>query len=393
MSGTMRIRFADDMPIAAVEVLSPEFETVAQIAVRPGTEEKVEVPSGGSFIRVHLPSGRSVTLRHPGNLDYVIDRSELEAKLGCRLPVTPRPPQSVHEVKGYHEFRSSSKRLSASTGGLPLPPDLFGVDRPPIDPLGIVPVLSGGIVVEWTPPVAGQLSLDEHELASMPEKRDRPYTLRVNVQGTTLIVRLPGYLDGAYVRVSELGSGGRILSVRVSTKSDIADTVGSYLHRGDYYAAETMATPWAYQAKELMRGKIEDPYSATVGAYLLLRLERYDLMHDWARNLADWFEFLTDGAIIWAWQNIRQGENYDEAAKYLLKAAADDRDLPLHTEGLRLLSEGLRRIGEPAEEALKNVTSKAGNVVWNSPFTARLEGSPDPKAMPTTYDIDYMPVA
>src|SRR5262249_36502120 len=160
---------------------------------------------------------------------------------------------------------------------------------------------------------------------------NEPYRLRVNVGPDTLVASFPGNLDAAYVRLGEVGSGGRVISVRVSTTMDVADTVGSYLARGDYYAAQTMLS-WADQAEHRLMDRMADPFSATVGAYLLLRLEQYDLMRNWAKNLADWASPLADGCVIWAWQNIRQRQDYAVATEYLLKAA--QRDLPLYTEGL-----------------------------------------------------------
>lgn len=96
MSGTMRIRFAPDMPVAAVEVLSPDLETVKQVAIRPGGEEQVQVPSERSFIRVHLASGRIVTLQHDGNLTYEISRSALEGQRGRPRTSTPNRPRSPY---------------------------------------------------------------------------------------------------------------------------------------------------------------------------------------------------------------------------------------------------------------------------------------------------------
>lgn len=133
---------------------------------------------------------------------------------------------------------------------------------------------------------------------------------------------------------------------------------------------------------------MENPYAATVGAYLLLRLERFDLMRDWAHNLATGFPFLSDGCVIWAWQNIRQRNNPEAATQYLLQAVTNG--LPVYTEGLRLLSEGLRLIGLPGKQALENLNRMSGPVVWNSPFTARLEGTPLSTGITTTFDVDYM---
>jgi len=388
MSGTMRIRFAPDMPMAAVEVLSPDLQTVKRLSVRPGGEEQVEVPSERSFIRLHLPSGRIVTLRHEGNLSYDISRSALEGGRGRPLIPSPRrPPINVREVRGYHSVRSAANQVSKTTRGTAFPMEMFGIEAPSPPTATPQVTLPDSIRAEWEPHASGRASLDGRELAYSPPVQGRPYTLRVWVGETQLVVSLPGRLDATYVRVDEVGEGGRLVSVRVSTTSKDADTVGAYLTRGDYYAAETMAS-WADEAVEMLREKMENPYAATVGAYLLLRLERFDLMRDWAHNLATGFPFLSDGCVIWAWQNIRQRNNPEAATQYLLQAVTNG--LPVYTEGLRLLSEGLRLIGLPGKQALENLNRMSGPVVWNSPFTARLEGTPLSTGITTTFDVDYM---
>lgn len=380
MSGTMRIRFASDTPIAAVEILSPELETVKQFAIQPGTEEQVQVPSERSFIRVHLPSGRIVTLRHDGSLNYEISRSTFEGRLRHQQAAAlRRAPISMQEIKGYHSFRSAIKT----------PFDIVIRDGVTIAPEPKL-VLPGAVRAEWEPKVHGQLSIDGREIAFILKNRSSPYTLRVFASGTRLVVSLPGNLNSAYVRVDEVGEGGRVISIRASTTSNSADTVGAYLARGDYYAAETMA-PSANQAAEMILDNMSDPYVATVGAYLLLRLERFDLMREWAYNLAKLFPFLSDGCVISAWQKIRQENDPDAASKYLVEAGT--RGLPVHTEGLRLLSEGLRLIGRPGVQALDNLSILSGRVVWNSPFTARLEGTPDSTSITTTFNIGYIPDA
>lgn len=388
MSGTMRIRFAPDMPMAAVEVLSPELEIVKRLAVRPGHEEQIEVPSERSFIRVHLPSGRIVTLRHEGTLSYEITRSAIEGNRGrSRISSPYRPPISVQEVRGYHSLRSAANQGSTAIRGTPFPMEIFGTEAPSSATLVPQITLPESVRAEWDPDVRGRLSLDGRELAFSPTIQEHPYILRVLAGDTRLVVSLPGRLEATYVRLDEVGEGGRLVSVRVSTTSKDADTLGAYLARGDYYAAETMAS-WADEAVEMLREKMENPCAATVGAYLLLRLERFDLMRDWAHNLAIQYPFLSDGCVIWAWQNIRQRNNPEAATEYLLKAVTTG--LPIHTEGVRLLSEGLRLIGQPGKQALEHLNQVSGRVVWNSPFTARLEGTPSTTSITTTFDIDYM---
>ena len=41
--------------------------------------------------------------------------------------------------------------------------------------------------------------------------------------------------------------------------------------------------------EELVRSKLQSPLGATMAAVILLRAGRRDLLHDWLRNLAEWF--------------------------------------------------------------------------------------------------------
>jgi hypothetical protein len=180
-------------------------------------------------------------------------------------------------------------------------------------------------------------------------------------------------------------------SVRATSTEPVSDTIMNYLSRGDLGAAETMAQ-WAEQSEELLAGKMSDPYAAAVGGYLLLRLQRFDLMHEWPRNLANWIDFLPDGCVIWAWQLIHQKpEDSAEIGKYLLTAV--ERGLPVYTKGLQLLLDGLRLLGSDGVAALKKVREQAGSVLWDSPITARAIASRDScahlPAEPVLYDIQF----
>lgn len=131
-------------------------------------------------------------------------------------------------------------------------------------------------------------------------------------------------------------------------------------------------------AENLLRSKMQDPCAAAIGAYYLLRLENFDRLHDWARNLANWVQWLPDGSIIWAWQLIKQGRldgnvDIEEVRQRLLEAC--ERGMPVYTEGLRLLWDGIRMLNDslPDDEQIKEALNKVYNYVeaidWNSPIT------------------------
>ncbi|WP_299887071.1 hypothetical protein [uncultured Lacinutrix sp.] len=131
-------------------------------------------------------------------------------------------------------------------------------------------------------------------------------------------------------------------------------------------------------AENLLQGKMQDPCSAAIGAYYLLRLENFDRLHDWARNLANWMEWMPDGSIIWAWQLIKQGQyannvNIEEVRARLLEAC--ERGMPIYTEGFRLLWDGLRMLSdtlpndELVQKALKMVYGYVEAIDWNCTVT------------------------
>lgn len=93
--------------------------------------------------------------------------------------------------------------------------------------------------------------------------------------------------------------------------------------------------------EELLRGKMMSPLAATVAGLILLRAGALERMHDWPRNLAEWFPDRPDGAVIRAEQALRTGRGTPgEAREYARKAA--ERGLPVTSEAVGYLSTHLR---------------------------------------------------
>jgi hypothetical protein len=65
-------------------------------------------------------------------------------------------------------------------------------------------------------------------------------------------------------------------------------------------------------------------------------------MHDWPANLANWFEWLPDGAVI-AGEHARRLEDHETALSFLEVAAT--RGLPIFADGFSML---MARLGEYA---------------------------------------------
>jgi hypothetical protein len=84
-------------------------------------------------------------------------------------------------------------------------------------------------------------------------------------------------------------------------------------------------------AELMLLGKLRNPMAAVIGAYVLLRLGELERLHEWTRNLMNWFPWLPDGLVIRAEHQARRGR-HREALEHLL--ALPERGLPLFGDGL-----------------------------------------------------------
>jgi hypothetical protein len=118
----------------------------------------------------------------------------------------------------------------------------------------------------------------------------------------------------------------------------VAALAAQYLAAGDLREAGQLIT--GEEAQGLLYGKVSNPIGAAAGAYVLLRLGESERMHDWAENLARWFEWLPDGAVV-AGERAATVGAHREALEMFLKT--EERGLPMFTDGLSILVSRLRR--------------------------------------------------
>jgi len=224
------------------------------------------------------------------------------------------------------------------------------------------------------------------------DPRTEPLRLEIETPDDRLaLITIPGNIRRISTHAITTPRQQRIIyKVRMQSDQPAQDTILNYLRLGKMDAAQGML-PWAPTSEQLLSDKRSDPYAAAVGAYLLLRLQHFELLHDWPRNLADWMEFLPDGCVIWATQLMRQKpESVDEIRTYLLRAVG--RGLPVFTEGLRLLLDGLVLLGKDGEAAHRKVREQAGATRWESPLALRITTGAESgrRSMITiTYDIGF----
>ncbi len=269
---------------------------------------------------------------------------------------------------------------------------------------------------------------------------DRPSVLQLGSPRIAWrFASLPGR-SAVDVTVSPRGEDD--LAVEVTTRNTQAEALLGYLRSGAIEGADLTAEPLLANAESLLKGKRADPIAAAIGGYYLLNTARLERLSDWGPNLSEWFPWLADGAVInaWqhlhagraelsahlpagsrapqgrrrsgllqlvidAWQKLAPGHSYPEGLKDADQHFAEmrqqlllaiDRGIPVYTEGLQLLVDGMRllrhdrrRRDAELNDALAFIEPYARAADWSaatvtyggtdpaSPQAKPLYGSPD----------------
>jgi len=263
---------------------------------------------------------------------------------------------------------------------------------------------------KWTPvsaPLdAGKCEWHDDAVRYRLELGRRQYVLQVGAPGIPAIMTaLPatGATDVVVQPVS-LPDGRPRFKLSVVPVSDDAATLLGYVGRGDVRAVESMAAT-SERTAELLRGdspledeelapndavvaemllyrKVADPNSAALGGYHLLRIGELERLHSWPANLANWMSWMSDGPIIRGWQLLhgarpRSGET---ARRRFLEAV--ERGLPIYSEGLRLLIDGLKVLShaDPDDGELAGAVDSMGMYAaaadWSQPVLTFHAGDP-----------------
>ena len=191
--------------------------------------------------------------------------------------------------------------------------------------------------------------------------------------------------------VAEAGSDIHPLEVVVSSEDWEMESLLSYMRSGATEKADHFMNRKGGIAEQMLNEKISNPVRAAVGGYYLLNIGDLSRIHNWAENLSRWFKWMPDGPVIRAWQLLLEaGRNPDlETDTFplvrdqLLKATR--RGIPLFTEGLRRLRDGLLLLDRQAKRqdalvrtALLHVGAFTASADWSSTATTFLAAHPDP---------------
>lgn len=331
--------------LVPVEIIDHTLTSVVEAPMTLGKPMEFELPPGSYAIRAYLPSGRTVHQQCNVNDDGVT-QVDIPSDASSFIESIA---QSWSVLEGRSAFRNREMfaELRKDLGSLPLVRNIARLlSREDRSPLAKV----------W---------------ARLWEKRDNQWEARTwapaetDEEGTgdllkiTAVFNLPEgqhYLQiggssqnwkcfalpaDEALRVSFGVDKTRqendrvVVSVRRSNSA--AESLLDLLARGSLQQARVVNQ--AVDARELLFRKKRDPLSATVAAYYLLRAGDLEGVSDWAANLADWFEWLPDGAVIHGWYFLQTSQPDKAIDRFLL---AWQRGLPVYAEGLRLLFDGLR---------------------------------------------------
>ena len=148
-----------------------------------------------------------------------------------------------------------------------------------------------------------------------------------------------------------------VVDIRVRMQHPEADVLLRYEDAGLRKQSQILAEQ-VWTADRLMLDKFEDPIAAAVGGYTLLRCGETGQLGDWAHRLAEMFDWLPDGLVIYA-EYLAQEGRHEEALQYLLKV--EHRGLPLFSYGLSRVLGRLRLYGNETENVSGGDKLQPGN--------------------------------
>jgi hypothetical protein len=171
----------------------------------------------------------------------------------------------------------------------------------------------------------------------------------------------------------------------------------AFLASGDFDSARSVGDRWFTVAEQMLKDKFTDPVAAAVAGYFLLGVGEHSRLHDWTRNLAEYFPWLPDGPVIRAYHVLSQDDpDMTEVRQRLLQAA--QRGIPLYTQGLRMLFDGLTMLSTSTQgndptlkQALQTVRQYAATARWNSPVTSFTAVEPSQPRFPELSVNRYVP--
>ena len=307
-----------DIPL---EVRSDDLKIVG----RTTSSQGLDVEPGRYFVSALLPAGQELT----GLIDV---HGELEATVQLAPDPGDVPPDE--RVERTH-YLSRDVDLSAA------PSALESLGPEPTASTGSITMrwirgnVLAGAPAAWSAEAFMPVEAQQIQVASGQEPT---YLQLVRADGTMITLATPSLAwQQSTVVVGAGPSGGWRVDIHLANLA--ADLLLHYRASGYAKEAAAMLESPYLNAESLLRGKMNDPVAAAVGAYALLRFADLDRLHDWTGNLFRFFPWLPDAAAIYAEHLARLGKHAEavRAFNQLL-----DRGLPMFSDGVSYALDRLR---------------------------------------------------
>lgn len=357
------------LPVEIVSTLGTTKQTLVTLGDEKPTTVTVEKP-GRYWVRAELPSGLWIAeegkvltgAKDPATVMLDFGSEEKQLMQGIRSVASAGPKRFGVSEKGIGAAKSQdvSDLLDVWSfypiGGWPLIGigksiqleggefrnwiPRSGTDERPKDALMIRRLpslelhqgLSATVTMAPTPPWFGQNRRNWRPFLVVAQVYPRSRALivwpwLVAEQTLTLLPDLPPAADPERPPLlAQCYSGGT------------AGALFSFIRGGALDSARRASSTLIAQAETYLGEKEEDPVRACIAAYTLLKIGS-PKRQDWVANLANWFPFLPDGAIVHGWNLLHAGKA-DEARDSFREALK--RGVPMYTMGIRLLRDGLK---------------------------------------------------
>lgn len=307
------------------------------VAARTTTTDRIDLDPGTYVVMVRLPNGEE--LLEPITLNAA---EEAEVELAASEPEAPPPPAPRDSMPGMKQSVFSADAADEVLEEAPGPAGDFYEESESPERAARVRAVSGNILVhqhsfdalDSSPLYLTSDAEDGKGWKLLNDASGNPPPIFVQIYRSRqpfLNIALP---PGAYVRFIPIYE--EILEPVVGFEDDTIDEFIQYRSRGLLREAKSMAL--AMRAEELLYQKIRNTTGAVVGAYALLAFGEIERLHEWTKNLMNWFEELPDGLTIRGEHLARLG-NHEGALDCF--ARLSERGLPSFSDGI---SYALRRL-------------------------------------------------
>lgn len=366
----------DQPPAVPVEVFDANSRAVHQQLIRlsPGEQTlRKELSSGTYLVRAPLPSGEivadTVTLTEQRDAHAVFKTQRAPADLHLSWAyLLQRPPQlqQIRDSRLHFEVRLWLHEQNRwSPVGLPITGHYASLAE-----------------VHHDTSLWGQAFRVVLRPSPLRAWREFPgqYWLQVRAESESRFVALPPSSNTSVLvsTADPAANDEERFRVLVGSGDPSVQALLGFLSVGDFESARVVGEDSLLRTREML---LDDPISAAVVGYFLIRVGKFDQMREWTRNLANWFRWLPDGPIIRAWHLMnrpdakndhRDDEIPDDPRDMLLTAA--QRGVPFYSDGLRLLYDGLGLIEQQDDsvsvrEALNKIRPYAAATFGRSPVT------------------------